>query len=385
VKRIVTDWRPNWQATVEAQGFPFHSGGERPADATATYWFEGAYYELSLDEVNVIEAATAELHGLCLKAVERLCTDPASMTKFGIPQAYAQMAVTSWRRGDPTLYGRFDLAYDGHNPPKLLEYNADTPTALIETSIIQWHWLGDKFNGTHDQFNSVHEKLIDTWRAIGRRIGTQHIYFSCIKDNVEEFATVEYLRDTASQAGINTRFLYLDDVGWRDGNFVDLANVPIRLWFKLYPWEWIWREEFGKHLPGTIGTLGILEPPWKMLLSNKAILPLLWDMFPGHENLLEAHWDKAAFGHTRWIAKPTLGREGANIALGDGDETPGPYGDAPKIYQQLATLPEFDGRRAVIGSWIIGDQPAGICFREDERPIVTNSSPLVPHVFRPDV
>ena len=251
MKRIETDWRPNWQATVEAQGLSFHSRGERPTDGTETYWFEGAYYELSLDEVNIIEAATAELHRLCLAAVEWLCSNPAVMGRFGIPQAYAEMAAISWRRGDPTIYGRFDLAYDGHHPPKLLEYNADTPTALIETSIIQWHWLGDKFNGEYDQFNSVHEKLIDTWRNVRQRIGSQQIYFSCIKDNLEEFATLEYLRDTASQAGVDTRVLYLDDVGWRDGAFVDLANAPIRLWFKLYPWEWMWQEEFGKHLPGT--------------------------------------------------------------------------------------------------------------------------------------
>ena len=105
-------------------------------------------------------------------------------------------------------------------------------------------------------------------------------------------------------------------------------------------------------------------------------------MFPDHENLLESHWDSADFGHQHWIAKPTLGREGANIALCDGDETPGPYGDAPKIYQHLTTLATFSGRRAVIGSWIIGDKPAGICFREDDKAIITNSSPIVPHLFK---
>jgi glutathionylspermidine synthase len=106
-------------------------------------------------------------------------------------------------------------------------------------------------------------------------------------------------------------------------------------------------------------------------------------MFPDHENLLPAFWDQSAFADKRWIAKPTLGREGGNIMIGrTGEEMPGPYGDVPKVYQAEATLPEFDGRRAVVGSWIVGSDPAGICIREDDRPVITNTSPLVPHIFR---
>jgi glutathionylspermidine synthase len=43
------------------------------------------------------------------------------------------------------LYGRFDLAYRGDGPPKLLEYNADTPTALFEAAVVQW--IGCRLHG----------------------------------------------------------------------------------------------------------------------------------------------------------------------------------------------------------------------------------------------
>ncbi len=120
-----------------------------------------------------------------------------------------------------------------------------------------------------------------------------------------------------------------------------------------------------------------------MLLSNKGILPVLWEMFPNHANLLPAFWDSAPL-KDRWIAKPTLGREGRNIVLRKGSServTEGPYQAEPKIYQAFAELPRFGNHYAVLGSWLVGDKPAGICIREDEDEIITNGSALVPHAM----
>ena len=67
-------------------------------------------------------------------------------------------------------------------------------------------------------------------------------------------------------------------------------NQPLGAVFKLYPWEWMVREEFGKHL-GAASTLWI-EPPWKMPLSNKGILPVLWKLYPRHPTC----WRRASTG-----------------------------------------------------------------------------------------
>lgn len=187
--------------------------------------------------------------------------------------------VASWERDDFSVYGRFDFAFDSASPPKLLEYNADTPTALLEAAVVQWFWLQDT-RPTSDQFNSIHERLIAAWQ----RWGGQALHFSAIKDHVEDEQTVLYLRDTAEQAGVATRFVHVEDIGWNGADFVDLTEAPITQCFKLYPWEWLWHEEFGAHLARE--TTRFIEPMWKMLLSNKGLLPILWELFPGHPNLL---------------------------------------------------------------------------------------------------
>jgi len=106
------------------------------------------------------------------------------------------------------------------------------------------------------------------------------MYFTSVADAVEDYMTVNYLRDVAIQAGFDTAHINIEDVGWDPAAhvFTDLANDPIRRCFKLYPWEWMQREEFGPHVLGRPCLW--LEPPWKTLLSNKAILPILWELFP---------------------------------------------------------------------------------------------------------
>ena len=133
-----------------------------------------------------------------------------------------------------------------------------------------------------DQFNSIHEKLIEAWR--GLRDGGNLTHFTCVRDHDEDRGTVDYLRDTAIQAGFETAFLFIDEIGWNGADFVDLDGRAITSLFKLYPWEWLMREEFARNIPRS--RTQFIEPAWKMLLSNKAILPLLWEMAPNHPNLL---------------------------------------------------------------------------------------------------
>ncbi len=193
--------------------------------------------------------------------------------------------------------------------------------------------------------------------------------------------TVEYLRDTATQAGLATAFVHVEDLGWDGASFVDLENQPVTAWFKLYPWEWLMREPFGAHQAA--GALNIVEPPWKALLSNKAILAVLWELFPDHPNLLPAYFSPDYLG-TDFVKKPFFSREGANVSFAGARRdirTDGPYGAEGFVYQARADLPAFAKRYPVIGAWIVGDEPAGIGIREDATPITTNRSQFVPHYF----
>ena len=170
------------------------------------------------------------------------------------------------------------------------------------------------------------------------------------------------------------------------GAFVDLSDKPIDLMFKLYPWEWMFREQFGASLAGS--PTRWLEPPWKAILSNKGILPLLWAMFPRHPNLLPAYFEddeKAAELGQSFVRKPLYSREGSNVTIMVGGETidqdAGPYGEEGFVRQAVATLPRFAENYAAIGSWFAAGQPCGLSVREDLSPITKNTSRFLPHAI----
>lgn len=376
MQREASPPRTDWQQKLESIGFTYHHLNGQP------YWTEDARYRFRVSEIDALETATEELHKICLQAVEHVVANRL-WDRLAIPPAFGDYITTSWKRSDPTMVGRFDLAYDGWNPPKMLEYNADTPTALLEMAVAQWFWMKDVIIGA-DQFNSAHEKLIDAWKVLGTRMPPgSTLHFARSEDDPEDYATSEYMRDTCVQAGLATKTLRVEDIGWNGSVFTDLDEKPIGFLHKLYPWEWMVREAFGQHI--LTDQTGFLEPPWKMILSNKGILPILWQLFPDHPNLLPAHFEETGAGlGLRYVRKPLYSREGSNVSLvgpGLGQKTEGRYGEEGYIYQAYSELPVNDGQHAVIGSWVIAGQPAGIGVREDPSPITHNFSRFVPHYF----
>jgi glutathionylspermidine synthase len=366
--------RVDWPKKVEELGFDFHTfDGE-------VYWDERACYRFSSEEIDKLDLATGELQSRCIEAVGEVI-EKGDYERFRIPEGFAELIERSWNDDEKSLYGRFDLTWDGSGEPKMLEYNADTPTALLEASVVQWYWLQDVFP-QHDQFNSIHERLIERWKQMRADFpGAAAVHFACDTGSDEDRGTTDYLRDTAIQAGIDARALDVSEIGWDGSRFVDIDEKPIDVLFKLYPWEWMAREEFGPHLLDR--TTRVIEPAWKMLLSNKAILPILWEKFPGHPNLLAASFEPGKFA-TDYVKKPIFSREGANVSINAGGRTveaPGDYGAEGFIWQAYHELPRFDGNYTVIGSWIVGEEPAGIGIREDDSPITKNTSRFVPHYF----
>ncbi|MGJ4973027.1 MULTISPECIES: glutathionylspermidine synthase family protein [unclassified Bradyrhizobium] len=386
MQRIPCPERDDWRETAARCGFDFYElDGER-------YWDERAYYAFTIAEIELgIEEPTAELEQMCLALVARVVGDEALLRRLKIPQAVWPLLAESWRRRDGSLYGRFDLSYQGgRTPAKLLEYNADTPTSIFEAAVFQWTWLEQAIErrilpGRADQYNSIHERLIERWRALGKR---RRVHLAGLTANAEDATTLAYLADTAAQAGLSTTILDVADIGWREsgGGFVDLEDGDIALAFKLYPWEWMIRDAFGVKLAQA--PTQWIEPPWKAILSNKGILPLLWQMHEGHPNLLPAYFEddpKAAGLGPSFVRKPIYSREGANVSLvSDGvavSTQEGPYGAEGFIRQAPAPLPDFGGVFPVIGSWLVDHQPCGLSIREDTSPITGNRSRFLPHAI----
>jgi glutathionylspermidine synthase len=366
----------DWRKRVDQTGLTYHSYAGSP------YWDESVYWELSSAEVDHIEAATSEIQRLCLAAGDHIL-ERNRFAEMGIPSEAIPHIIETWQQEPPALYGRIDLAYDG-NHLKLLEYNADTPTSLVEASVTQWYWLQDCFPQA-DQFNSIHEKLIAKWRDLVPYI-SQPVYFGY--DPVEEDRiTIEYLRDTAHQADLRTATIAMHDIGWHaaTSSFVDLGKQPIRSIFKLYPWEALLKDSFGSHALSTMRQTQWIEPIWKMLWSNKALLAVLWELFPDHELLLPAFLDGPRDLQS-YVRKPFFGREGANVTISlNGitmESTAGSHSGDPFVYQQFANLASCGSTRAVVGSWLIDGEPAGIGIRESNGYVTTNTSRFVPHLFR---
>lgn len=388
MRRVAIRERPDWRDTARRNGFTFHTLDGLP------YWSESHAYAFSVSEIeDDLEGPSAEIHALCLDFAADAVGDERILRSLEIPDHAWDAIRESWVRGDPSLYGRLDFSYGGASsgPAKLLEYNADTPTALYETGVFQWLWLEEGLRSGalrrgSDQFNSVHERLIARFETLS---GDGTLAFTAYADSPEDRGTVAYLEDCARQAGLATRFLDLSDIGQDcEGRFVDRVHAPLTRLFKLYPWEWAFADAFGQGLERT--RTRFLEPPWKAVLSNKGLLAHLHAREPGHPNLLPAFFEddpsKARLG-TSFVKKPLVSREGANVLIvRDGDVLAydhGPYGRGGHVRQALAELPDFDGRRPVIGSWIVGEEAAGLGIRESGGPITANAALFVPHFIEP--
>lgn len=369
IRKPVKPIRKDWQKKVEEVGFHFYELDGLP------YWDESVYYEFTADQIDHLEEVTENLYAMCLELVDHVVRNNL-FHRLAIPEPFRDFVRTSWQEKRPSLYGRFDFRYDGQSEPKLLEFNADTPTALFEASVVQYYWLQD-FDAGKDQFNSIHEKLLDLLeKKIRPEVNGNILYFSCVKESLEDYTTTEYIRDVAMQAGMETGHIFIDDIGYDHdrGVFVDLEAEGMGFLFKLYPWEWMLTEQFAAH----ILTAGMIcyEPAWKMILSNKAILPLLWEMYPNHPNLLPAYFS-APSSQERYVEKPFFSREGENITV----DQAFPESRSQMIYQEYQELPNYSGNYPVIGSWIIGSQAAGMGIREGTTPITNNWSRFVPHLF----
>ncbi|MFD7666137.1 glutathionylspermidine synthase family protein [Streptomyces sp. NPDC059788] len=393
MKRHTIQPRPGWQQTVEAQGL-IYPLTRYPDDSLRPYWDESAYYSFTLPEVEALEEAVEELHGMCLAAAAHI-VEHRRFADLGIDDPrLADLVAESWhRRAElPSLYGRFDLRYDGTGPAKMLEYNADTPTSLVEAAGPQWFWMEERFPGA-DQWNSLHERLVEAWRKQAKLLppgAPVHFAHSAGDELGEDLMTVAYLEETARQAGLETVSIPVEDIGWDHlaGRFVDQRLRFMRACFKLYPWEWLATDEFGPHVLDTLdngggtGSTLWIEPAWKMLLSNKALLAILWELYPGHPNLLPAHLDgprELAEG-PGYVAKPLLGREGAGVTVHEPGAAP-VVRDEPCCYQELAPLPDFDGNRVVLGAWVVEDEAAGLGIRESAGLVTDEYARFLPHVI----
>ena len=393
-----TFWARDVWARVHAA-----SGGWLPEmGATDAYWNESAAYATSAEGMWQVESAAYELHSMCLEAVAEVVESDALLLRFGVPEPLWEAVRISWRERQPDLAGRFDLLWDGEGAPKLAEYNADTPTVLVESARPQREWLEDAVRlgllpmsdaangrlGLVGQFNALDASFERAFRAMAAAERARYHSFSMVftaqKETddmsfVEERGTARYVMARAAKAGLVTSFVDLEDferpevlrnllAAGASDSYLSANRQYLAIW-KLYPYEWLVNETLGRCLqpPCLDGHVKWLEPAWKLVAASKAILPFLWARHAGHPNLLPAFFtaeelqaheerrahDAAAVGEAapeevHWVGKPRWGREGNGIVYSNCDE--GNFGSLD-AFSAAAERAAVGGSGANGGDW----------------------------------
>jgi len=375
---------------LEELGFVWHTDNDN------TSYIADELTVVSEAEAEAYANAANELYDMFVEAGEYVIEN-SLFHEIGIPFNLVELIKTSWESDVHWhLYGRFDFAggIDG-KPIKLLEFNADTPTALFESAIIQWAML--KQNGLEEssQFNFIYEALVENFRRIVT-LGVdteqfEELYegwrflFSSIKGNAEEENTVKLLRHIATEAGFDTAFAYIDETEFDDSGIYS-EEEKFDLWFKLIPWEDIAIEEsdLAMLLTDIIKNQEaiIFNPAYTLMFQSKGFLKILWDLYPNHPLLLESSFEPLE--GKKQVRKPIFGREGGDVAIINADgtveeENKDVYGNHKMLFQEYVELPtDLEGNSYQAGVFY-AYEACGVGFRRGGK-ILNNMSKFVGHI-----
>ena len=365
--------RPDWKRSVEELGFECHSYADAP------YWDESACYLLTKAEAEEIWRVTAEVNTRLLEAGEKIVSGDL-FERLGVPLGAVPNVLRSWERDDPTIISRFDLVRDAAGRFRLYEFQGDSPAMLLESALVQWKWK-ESAAPRAGQYNTIHERLIERWRELNFPGRTVH--FAALRMSGDQaFCDLSYLRETAREAGVQTRQLALREIRWSESRrrFAGPKDEEIEALFKIYPWERLLTDRYGGFLLEE--PLLVIEPAWKLMFESRGILALLWEMYPDHAALLPAFWGPEGRGGVlRELPlfrgpppdeEPGFGERGTRALVFPGDRA---------VYQQAPEAAAVGGYYPVFSSWLIGGEPVGVGIKEYDSARLDGRCRFVPHLL----
>jgi glutathionylspermidine synthase len=379
-------------ATLEELGFTWHT------DEDGSKYVSDALVQISSEQAEAYYTATNEIYDMYVEAAEYVIENELFFD-LGIPFNLVDAIKKSWENDVHWhIYGRFDLAggMDGEQI-KLIEFNADTPTGLFETALLQWALLKHNNMDEDSQFNNVYEAisnnfkrlitLFDELETFDERYDNWKILFSSIAGNDEEEATTKLLQQMATDAGFNTSFEYLENTHFDEDGIYDADENKYEYWFKLYPWEDIAHDE--PELATTLTNIMdsqeaiILNPAYTLLFQSKGMLKILYDLFPDSPYLLQTSFEPLQ--GVKQVEKAVFGREGANTKIigSDGttiEQTDGPYDNYKKVYQKYVDFPKDSNGDKYQAGVFFAYEACGMSFRKGGE-VMDNMSKFVGHVI----
>lgn len=388
--------RPQLAQHLSDRGMSWYQG---PAEPT---WMEDKVYVFTPAEIRALRSGAAEICRMIPDAVHHIVSDHRLLDRLGIPDDLRPYLFDSWERRDPGFYGRIDFSFDPERSPHpaFFELNADTAACLHEALVVQPDWWanhGSRLFPTNRTLTGPMFPRFSHWGDVAgafRRALREtplrggHILFLSVRNNDERMKGALAIQPLAEAAGYSTSYANIEDVQFRGGRAFDLAGHEALTLFKVYgPWEKLMLTSFARELAKD--KVDCIEPIWKVLVQNKLLPVILWQLNEGHPNLIPAYFEddpKARLIGHNFVRKPIFGREGNNIEIFRGNTcvegTSGGYGQAGWIRQSIAELPEFRGRHPMTGIFVVQGEPAGLLIRESPGLITLNESPVIPHVIR---
>lgn len=379
-------------------------GGHRLTTGEADQYL---YFRLSETALFEVRRATNELHAMFMHATQAVLRDDKLLARFNIPEVLWPRLRVSWeKRHGQMISGRFDFSVSARGV-KAYEYNADSASCHLEAGKIQGKWAAHfGCQDGRDPGEPLFGALVEAWQGAGVE-GVLHVMYDC---DMEEAYHARYMKAAAEAAGLRCKMIRgLAGLGWNARNeVVDAEGEPIRWVWKTWAWETALdqlRDECGdddQRVPIALGPADaqhaaprladvllrrdvvVFEPLWTLIPSNKAILPILWSMFPDHPYLLESRFSRGkAFAGEGYVVKPIAGRCGANISIYDAHaalvtETEGRYDEQDQIYQAYFPLPTLEGLNVQVCSFAVDGLYAGVCVRVAPSLVITTDSDLLP-------
>jgi len=378
---------------LESLGFVWHT------DSDDTSYISDELVVISEQEAEAYYEASNTLYDMYIEAAEHVVENNL-FHEIGIPFNLVDTIKESWENDVHWhLYGRFDLAGGlGGQPIKLLEFNADTPTSLFETAIIQWAILKQNNLEEASQFNATYEALVDNFKRLvileedvsdfEERYDGWKFLFTSVRGNSEEENTVRLLQHIATEAGYETEFAYMDDVEFDEEEGISYQDKNYELWFKLIPWEDIALEEsdLAMILTNIVKNQKaiIFNPAYTLLFQSKGLLKILWDLYPNHPLLLKSSFEPLE--GQKQVKKPVFGREGGNVSILDEnaseiESVDGDYSNHKMIYQAYTELDTDTQGHSYQAGVFYAYEACGLGFRKGGL-ILDNMSKFVGHVIK---
>ncbi|MGB7402229.1 MAG: glutathionylspermidine synthase family protein [Arcobacter sp.] len=386
--------KPLTSEYLESIGFVWHT------DEDETSYIADQIVQVSEKEANAYYEATNELYDMFCEAGDYVIENNL-FHEINIPFNLVNIIKESWENDVHWhLYSRFDLAGGiDEKPIKLIEFNADTPTAVFETAIIQWAMLKANNLDEASQFNNLYDALKDNFKRIitmeddiekfeefYKDLGWK-ILFSSIASSSEDINTTKLLQHIATESGFNTDFEYIDKVQFNDeGIFKD--DVNFEFWFKLIPWENIAidENELALILEDIVANKKaiIFNPAYTLMFQSKGFMKILWDLYPNHPLLLETSFEPLV--GKKQVEKRCFGREGANVAIINSDnsldmKTDGDYEGFKAIYQEYVELPTDENGDSYQAGVFYAYEACALGFRKGGK-ILNNMSKFVGHIIK---